>query len=273
MTIGTAAIVLPLLGAGAAAVALVHDRETVTPDRPNSAASAPAAPGGMRLGVPDAITGLGAQAPAATRPVSTQDPGTRTHTPDARTVPPESPGTGTDGLTGRTGTAGGGDATAAPSPIGTGATTRPSGGPTTSAPAATTTWATETREIPYRTRYVRDRSLPWGETSVRVQGENGIRTRRYKVTVVDGEQTSKRLVDSTVTREPVAEVVAFGTRTESPVPDCSPDIEGRVPVAEVVDCAGRAGDGPLRRQGPVRVPGTEADDRDRHHDDDVDRDP
>jgi hypothetical protein len=77
-------------------------------------------------------------------------------------------------------------------------------------PVITTRTDTETREIPYASRTVRDPGLPIGSQQVQTPGVAGEETVRYLVTLTDGKQTARRLLDSTVTRQPQQEVVAVG---------------------------------------------------------------
>jgi resuscitation-promoting factor RpfB len=51
-----------------------------------------------------------------------------------------------------------------------------------------------------------------GQTKLLAAGTNGARLMTYRVTSVDGKVWTKRLVTSTVTRQPVASVVAVGTK-------------------------------------------------------------
>ncbi len=46
---------------------------------------------------------------------------------------------------------------------------------------------------------------------MRTGGVDGVRTRTYEVTYVDGRETSRKLIKNEVTRKPVTEVVAVGT--------------------------------------------------------------
>jgi hypothetical protein len=68
----------------------------------------------------------------------------------------------------------------------------------------------ERQTIPYRTMLVRDPSLPRGESHVRVSGLPGERTLRYEVTYVGSVEKDRRLLDSSVTREPRHRVIALG---------------------------------------------------------------
>ncbi len=77
-------------------------------------------------------------------------------------------------------------------------------------PAVETRTVTETEAIPFETQFVRDESLPRRSQEVRTPGEQGVRTLTYEVTITDGQQTDKRLVSESVTRDPVTRVVAVG---------------------------------------------------------------
>jgi len=132
-------------------------------------------------------------------------------------------------------------------------------------PQVTTKTITETKPIPYATRTVQDGSLAKGVTKTRTKGVAGLRTLTYQVTYTDGEQTSKKLIKSVVTRAAVPKVVAVGTKT-APSDDCDPNYSGCVPIASDVDCAGGSGNGPAYASGPVRVIGTDIYDLDRDGD-------
>jgi hypothetical protein len=79
-------------------------------------------------------------------------------------------------------------------------------------PVLTTRTEIETRAIPFQTRLVRDPSLPRGARKIRSAGVPGEQTLRYLVTFTDGKQTERRLLDTTVTREPQDRVIVFGSR-------------------------------------------------------------
>lgn len=139
-------------------------------------------------------------------------------------------------------------ATKEPSPS---ATPTPSPSPTT-----VRRTVTEKRPVPFRVRTVRDSALDKGIREVRKPGVPGVRTLTYRVTLVDGERTGKRLVDKQVTKRPVTKVVAVGTKVEQPRCDSNYG-GGCVPIASDVDCEGGSGDGPAYVQGPVRVVGSD----------------
>ncbi len=115
---------------------------------------------------------------------------------------------------------------------------------------------TQTRAVAFRTRTVEDPRLEQGTTRVRRAGVPGVRTLTYEITVRQGREAGRRLVDSTITRAPVHRIVAVGTRVD--VAACDPNYRGRcVPVASDVDCAGGGGNGPAYVDGIVRIVGTD----------------
>jgi uncharacterized protein YabE (DUF348 family) len=123
---------------------------------------------------------------------------------------------------------------------------------------------TETVRIPFATKTVKDPSLPKGTSKVRTHGVAGAKTVTYQVTFTDGTQTSKKLLRQQVTKEPVTQVTAIGTKQTQ---KCDPNYSGAcVPIASDVDCAGGSGNGPAYVQGPVRVIGTDIYDLDRDGD-------
>ena len=78
---------------------------------------------------------------------------------------------------------------------------------------------------------------------------NGVRTLTYEVTTTDGVRTARKLVKSTVTKQPVTQVVAVGTKKAQS--KCDPNYSGCVPIASDVDCAGGSGNGPAYVRGPI----------------------
>jgi hypothetical protein len=132
--------------------------------------------------------------------------------------------------------------------------TSPSPGASPSRRVETRT-VTETQAIPFRRTTVRDPSLPPGVRRVRTKGVPGVRSLTYEVTLTDGVQTGKRLLRQTVTRAPMAQVVAVGVRRQR---QCHPNYSGAcVPIASDVDCEGGDGNGPAYVAGPVRVTGAD----------------
>ncbi|WP_233600939.1 MULTISPECIES: G5 domain-containing protein [Micromonospora] len=135
----------------------------------------------------------------------------------------------------------------------------------TPSPKVETRTETETQTIRYDQRTVKDPNLAKGKRVVRTRGVNGVRTLTYEVTLTDGAETGRRLVSSVVTRKPVTQVVAVGTKSE-PSSRCDPNYSGCVPIASDVDCAGGGGDGPAYVTGPVKVIGSDIYRLDRDHD-------
>ncbi|MEU8253782.1 G5 domain-containing protein [Micromonospora inaquosa] len=133
------------------------------------------------------------------------------------------------------------------------------------APVVQVTTVTERATIRYGERTVKDSSLAEGKRVVRTKGVNGVRTLTYQVTTTDGVQTGKKLVKSAVTKQPVTQVVAVGTKKPQSS-KCDPNYSGCVPIASDVDCAGGSGDGPAYVSGPIRVIGSDIYDLDRDGD-------
>jgi resuscitation-promoting factor RpfB len=136
--------------------------------------------------------------------------------------------------------------------------------PTTEAPAVTKKTVKETKSIRYGTREVDDDSLAEGKTKVRVKGVNGVRTITYEVTLTDGNETARKQVSSVVTRKPVTQVIAIGTKQAGN--GCDPNYTPCVPIASDVDCAGGSGNGPAYVDGPIQVIGSDPYDLDRDGD-------
>ncbi|MGW4462979.1 G5 domain-containing protein [Micromonospora sp. NPDC004704] len=123
---------------------------------------------------------------------------------------------------------------------------------------------TETKSIPFSTKTVNDATLAKGTKKTKAKGVAGVKTLTYEVTTTDGKQTGKKLVREVVTKAPVTQVVAVGTKVESK--KCDPNYSGCVPIASDVDCAGGSGNGPAYVTGPVRVIGSDIYDLDRDND-------
>nr|QLJ99460.1 G5 domain-containing protein [Micromonospora carbonacea] len=150
--------------------------------------------------------------------------------------------------------------TAAPAPTASAPSPSPS---TASAPTVQTRTETETQTTRYAERTVNDSSLAEGKRVVRTRGVNGVRMLTYQVTLTDGVPTGRKLLRSVVTKQPVTQVVAVGTKQER---RCDPNYSGCVPIASDVDCAGGGGNGPAYVTGPVKVIGDDIYDLDRDND-------
>lgn len=82
-------------------------------------------------------------------------------------------------------------------------------------PVITTRTDVETRPVPFPTRVVRDETLPRGVRKVQAPGAPGEELVRYLVTLVDGKPSGRRLLDTTVTRQPQQRVVVFGAARDA----------------------------------------------------------
>jgi hypothetical protein len=131
--------------------------------------------------------------------------------------------------------------------------------PESSAPTIEKQTVTETREIPFKEKIVKDSSHAKGTREVRTEGVPGVKTLTYEVTLTNGVETDRQLLRSEITKKPVTQVIVVGTKEEPPEePSCDPNYSGAcVPIASDVDCAGGSGNGPEYVEGPVRVTGAD----------------
>lgn len=115
------------------------------------------------------------------------------------------------------------------------------------------------KSIPYSRDTVKTSALDRGVTVVDQEGQTGVGVRVVRLTVKNGVEVGRELLNTLVKRQPVAKVTLVGSRMEpkpKPESNCDPNYAGAcVPVAYDVDCAGGSGDGPEYVQGPVRVVG------------------
>jgi len=79
------------------------------------------------------------------------------------------------------------------------------------APVITTQTETETQPIPFGATTVNTSSLPKGTSKITTVGVDGVSTLTYKITLSDGQQTSKELVSQTTTTPPITQVTSVGT--------------------------------------------------------------
>ena len=143
--------------------------------------------------------------------------------------------------------------------------------PTPSTESDVTTTVTEVVAIPFAKQTLDDGALAKGKTVVRTAGRDGSKTMTWLVRTKTGVEVSRTLSGEQVTRAPVTEVTAVGTRAptaaSTPKPasttaassaKCDPNYSGAcVPIASDVDCAGGSGNGPAYVRGPVQVVGTD----------------
>ncbi len=81
----------------------------------------------------------------------------------------------------------------------------------------------EIEYIESSTVYEVDNSLEPGET-LTVEGQDGIRTRRYAITYVDGVEVGRELIEDILDPEPIDTVIYYTERTEEPPPRPSADV-------------------------------------------------
>lgn len=104
---------------------------------------------------------------------------------------------------------------------------------------------TETEKIDFSSTEKETDELLIGEREVVQAGVAGERTRIFTVTVIDGKETGREKISDKVTREPVDEIIAVGTREEEPEPE--PEEEEKVEAAA-------AGEPPVEIETPNHSP-------------------
>jgi resuscitation-promoting factor RpfB len=160
--------------------------------------------------------------------------------------------------------------TAGSSPIAETSTQRPTTPRASESPSPTIKkkTITKTQKIPFTKKTVKDSSLAKGTREVRTKGVAGVKTLTYEVTLTNGVETGRKLLRAEITKKPVTQVIAIGTKVEpQQESSCDPNYGGAcVPIASDVDCAGGSGDGPAYVQGPVTVIGSDLYDLDRDGD-------
>jgi resuscitation-promoting factor RpfB len=137
---------------------------------------------------------------------------------------------------------------------------------TAAAPVVELRTIKQTVSIPYPRTTVNDPNLPKGTTKIRTRGVAGSKTVTYEVTLTNGVETARRVVSDVVTKQPVTEVTAVGTKSTQ---QCDPNYTPCVPIASDVDCAGGSGNGPAYVEGPVYVIGTDIYDLDGNDNDGI----
>ena len=105
-----------------------------------------------------------------------------------------------------------------------------------------------TEPVPFETVNQVDPTLPKGQTKVLTAGQNGERTLLTEVSVVDGQEV-RRVVESKVTKEPVSQILAVGTKEDAqPTPQPSPS---PVVTAKGTQEEGHVGEAPVQPENPV----------------------
>ncbi|MDK1277355.1 MULTISPECIES: resuscitation-promoting factor [unclassified Arthrobacter] len=85
---------------------------------------------------------------------------------------------------------------------------------------------TVTEPVPFTSSEVPNADLLEGEKKVTTAGVNGERSRVFSVTLVDGKEVSRSLLKDSVTKEPVAEAVAKGTKKRPEAKPATPAAGG-----------------------------------------------
>ena len=80
---------------------------------------------------------------------------------------------------------------------------------------------TTTEAVPFETEYVEDSTLPAGETKVKTEGSEGVKTIVHKVTLKDGSEVDRQVVSEDITEAPVNKVVLKGTKPGNTVATAS----------------------------------------------------
>ena len=105
-----------------------------------------------------------------------------------------------------------------------------------------------TEPVPFETVKQADPTLAKGQTKVLTAGQNGERTILTEVGVVDGQEV-RRVVESKVTKEPVSQILAVGTKEDTqptPQPNPSPVVTAKGTQEE-----GHVGEAPVQPENPV----------------------
>lgn len=108
---------------------------------------------------------------------------------------------------------------------------------------------TESSTVPYESTTVEDSSMEQGSQVKVVNGENGETQTTYKVTYLDGKETSREAVKATITKAPINEVVHKGTKVSQPACQngtyvntsgtsvCSPYASSSAPAGATAKCS------------------------------------
>jgi len=103
------------------------------------------------------------------------------------------------------------------------ATSSPTDASTTQVATPVTTYkdVVETEAIPYAKESINDSSRASGTSAVTTAGADGVKTKTFKVTYVDGVETARELASEVVTTPAVNEVTSVGTYV-APAPAPAP---------------------------------------------------
>lgn len=70
---------------------------------------------------------------------------------------------------------------------------------------------TEEEQIPYHVVERPSKTMNEGETQTVVEGENGVKEKKYRITYEDGKPVDREFIEETVVKEPVNSIVEYGT--------------------------------------------------------------
>ena len=105
-----------------------------------------------------------------------------------------------------------------------------------------------TEPVPFEIVNQADPTLAKGQTKVLTAGQNGELTILTEVSVVDGQEV-RRVVESKVTKEPVSQILAVGTKEDAqPIPQPSPS---PVVTAKGTQEEGHVGEAPVQPENPA----------------------
>ena len=105
-----------------------------------------------------------------------------------------------------------------------------------------------TEPVPFEIINQTDPTLAKGQTKVLTAGQNGERTILTEVSVVDGQEV-RRVVESKITKEPVSQILAVGTKEDvQPIPQPSPS---PIVTAKGTQEEGHVGEAPVQPENPA----------------------
>jgi len=105
-----------------------------------------------------------------------------------------------------------------------------------------------TEPVPFEIVNQADPTLAKGQTKVLTAGQNGERTILTEVSVVDGQEV-RRVVESKITKEPVSQILAVGTKEGvQPIPQPSPS---PIVTAKGTQEEGHVGEAPVQPENPA----------------------
>jgi hypothetical protein len=136
----------------------------------------------------------------------------------------------------------------------------------------TTKEISENIVIPFEKTRTESSQYEKGSTQITTAGVNGEKTVTYRVSLTNGTESSREIINEIIIKEPVTEVTSIGTyvkpaAAQKQASTCDPNYSGAcVPIASDVDCAGGSGNGPAYVRGPVYVIGSDIYHLDRNHD-------